>query len=41
LPQEKEPDTLQQEVHITAEFPNATDRDEIMAAFDNLVNVAS
>lgn len=41
LPQEKEPDTLQQEVHITAEFPNATDKDEIMAAFDNLVNVAS
>lgn len=41
LPQEKEPDTLQQEVHITAEFPNATNRDEIMAAFDNLVNVAS
>lgn len=41
LPQEKEPDTLQQEVHITAEFPNATDKDEIMEAFDNLVNVAS
>lgn len=41
LPQEKEPDTLQQEVHITAEFPNATDKDEIMAAFDNLVNIAS
>ena len=41
LPQEKEPDTLQQEVHITAEFPNAADKDEIMAAFDNLVNVAS
>lgn len=41
LPQEKEPDTLQQEVHITAEFPNATDKDEIMAAFNNLVNVAS
>lgn len=41
LPQEREPDTLQQEVHITAEFPNATDRDEIMAAFDNLINVAS
>lgn len=41
LPQEKEPDTLQQEVHITAEFPNATDKDEIMGAFNNLVNVAS
>ena len=33
-------ETLQQEVHITAEFPNATDREEIIAAFDNLTNLA-
>ena len=33
-------EVLQQEVHITAEFPNATDRDEIIAAFDNLTNLA-
>ena len=32
---------MQQEVHITAEFPNATDRDEIIDAFDNLINLAS
>ena len=32
---------MQQEVHITAEFPNATDKNEIRAAFDNLINVAS
>ena len=31
---------LQQEVHITAEFPNATERAEIIAAFDNLTNLA-
>jgi hypothetical protein len=33
--------TLQQEVTIHAEFPNATDRDEISAAFGDLVNLAS
>lgn len=33
--------TLQQEVTIHAEFPNATDRDEISAAFSDLVNLAS
>lgn len=33
-------EVLQQEVHITADFPNATDRDEIIAAFDNLTNLA-
>ena len=31
---------FEQDVHITAEFPNATDRDEIIAAFDNLTNLA-
>ena len=34
-------DTLQQEVHITAEFPNATNHSEIEEAFGNLVNLAS
>ena len=34
-------DTLQQEVHITAEFPNAQDRNEIEAAFETLINQAS
>ena len=33
--------TLQQEVHITAEFPNATDHNEIEEAFKNLTNLAS
>lgn len=33
--------TLEQEVHITAEFPNATNRNEILAAFDNVINLAS
>lgn len=32
---------LEQNVHITAEFPNATDKNEILAAFDNIVNLAS
>jgi hypothetical protein len=32
---------LEQDVHITAEFPNATDKAEIMAAFDELNNRAS
>lgn len=34
-------DTLQQEVTIHAEFPNATDHREIEEAFENLVNLAS
>lgn len=34
-------ETLQQEVNIHAEFPNATDHSEIEQAFDNLVNMAS
>ena len=34
-------DTLQQEVHITAEFPNATDSAEIQSAFDNIINRAT
>lgn len=32
---------LEQNVHITAEFPNATDRVEIDAAFNDLINLAS
>ena len=32
---------LQQDVHITAEFPNATDHNEILEAFDNVINLAS
>lgn len=32
---------MEQDVHITAEFPNATDKNEIMAAFDELNNRAS
>lgn len=34
-------ETLQQEVHIIAEFPNATDHNEIEEAFKNLTNLAS
>jgi hypothetical protein len=34
-------DTLQQEVTIHAEFPNATNHSEIEEAFGNLVNLAS
>jgi hypothetical protein len=37
----KEHTTVDQNVHITAEFPNATDRDEIKEAFNDLVNLAS
>lgn len=33
--------TLEQNVHIEASFPNATDRNEIEQAFENLVNLAS
>lgn len=32
---------LEQNVHITAEFPNATNQNEILAAFDNVINLAS
>ena len=32
---------LEQNVHITAEFPNATNREEIYAAFTDIVNLAS
>lgn len=35
------PTTLEQEVHITAEFPNATDKNEILDAFDNVINLAT
>lgn len=34
-------ETLEQEVHITAEFPNATDKNEILEAFDNVINLAA
>jgi TP901 family phage tail tape measure protein len=37
----KDNDVLEQNVHITAEFPNATNKDEILSAFDNVVNLAS
>ena len=33
--------TIEQQVSITAEFPNATDHSEIEEAFDNLINMAS
>lgn len=33
--------TLEQNVHIEASFPNATDHNEIEQAFENLVNLAS
>ena len=32
---------LRQEVKIEASFPNATDKNEILDAFDNLINLAS
>ncbi len=32
---------LEQEVHITAEFPNATDKESIKEAFNDLINLAS
>lgn len=32
---------LQQEVHITAEFPNVSDKNEILEAFDNVINLAA
>lgn len=33
--------TIEQDVHITAEFPNATDKNEIEQAFETLINKAS
>ena len=33
--------TIEQQVSITAEFPNAVDHSEIEEAFDNLINMAS
>lgn len=33
--------TLEQNVTIKAEFPNATDKHEILEAFDNVINLAS
>ena len=35
------PQQVDQNVHITAEFPNVTDRNEIQAAFSDLVNLAA
>ena len=32
---------LEQQVTITAEFPNATDKDSILDAFDNVINLAA
>jgi hypothetical protein len=40
-PAQKPNDVLQQEIHITAEFPNATNHAEIEEAFRNLPNLAS
>lgn len=37
----KDNGVLEQNVHITAEFPNATNKDEILSAFNNVVNLAS
>ena len=34
-------DSLEQNVHIIAEFPNVTDKNEILDAFDNVINLAS
>lgn len=33
--------SLEQNVHITAEFPNATNKSEILEAFDNVINLAA
>jgi hypothetical protein len=35
------PEELQQDVQITAEFPNATDRNEIAGAFEDIINLAA
>ena len=37
----KNDETLEQVVHITAEFPNATDKNEIEEAFEDLINRAT
>ena len=34
-------ETLEQQVHITAEFPNVSDKNEILEAFDNVINLAA
>ena len=34
-------ETLQQEVHIEAHFPNATDKNQIEDAFKDIVNLAA
>jgi hypothetical protein len=36
-----ENNALEQNVHITAEFPNVTDKHEILNAFDNIINLAA
>ena len=33
--------TFEQNVHITAEFPNATDKNEILEAFKDITHLAS
>jgi hypothetical protein len=37
----REPQTFEQQVHIEASFPNATDHNEIEEAFNTLMNRAS
>jgi len=34
-------DRLEQDVHIEANFPNVTEKDEIVDAFNDLINLAS
>ena len=41
MSQYKTSDVLEQYVTITAEFPNASDRNEIKEVFDGLVNRAA
>ena len=41
LKDEKPKETLEQEVHITAEFPNVNNHYEIEEAFNTLINTAS
>ena len=38
---DNQPTEINQNITINADFPDATDRDEIKAAFDNLLNIAS
>ena len=37
----KDSGVIEQNVHITAEFPNATNREEIYNAFNDILNLAS